>query len=64
MMEADNTAVRPFMADHLVELIGDTELYGWAHVHAFYVVWLQQPEQGWVMWADEDAKLKFRRAFV
>ena len=50
-METDKPAIRPLMANHLVELMGDTELYGWEPVHAFHAVWLQQLMHGQVKWA-------------
>ena len=43
-MEVEKPAVRPLMATHLVELMGDAKLYGWECVHAFHALWLQQLE--------------------
>ena len=60
VMEAEKPAIRPLMATHLQELMGDAELYGWESVRTFHVVWLQQLDHDMVTWADEDAKLKFR----
>lgn len=59
MMEAEKPMIRPFMANHLVELMMDAELYVWEPVCAFHTVWLQQREHSQVTWADEDAKVKF-----
>ena len=55
-MEAVKPAIRLLKANHLVELMGDAELYGWELVHVFNVVWLQQLEHSRVTWADEDAR--------
>ena len=63
-MEAGKPAVRPLMAAHVVELMGDDKLYGWEYVCAFHAVWLQQLEHGRITWADKDAKLKFQRVLV
>ena len=44
VMETVKFAVKPLMAKHLKELIGDTEVYGWPVVRLNYTVWLQQLE--------------------
>ena len=60
VMEVEKIAIRPFMAWHLLECMGNAELYGWERVLAFHAVRLQQLEYGRVMWAGEETKLKFR----
>ena len=52
------------MIQHLQDLVDDVDLYGWEPVWAFHAVWLQQLEEGCVTWADEEVKLKYRRALV
>ena len=42
VMAAEKMAVHPLMAQHLQELMGDTELYGWETIGAFHAIWLQQ----------------------
>ena len=54
-MAIEKSSVHPLMAQHLQELMGDTELYGWEFVRAFHTIWLKQLEQQRVTWADEDA---------
>ena len=40
-MEAEKPAIiRTFMANHLVELMGDAKLYSWEPVHVFHAKWL------------------------
>ena len=41
-----DTLVKAQMMQQLEELVEDTDLYGWARVHAFHVAWLNQIEQG------------------
>ena len=64
MMEAEKLAITPLMAQHIQERMGDAELYRWEPVHACHAVWLQQLQHGRVTQADEESKLKFRRALV
>ena len=64
IMEAENPATKALMASHLVEQMGDAELYGWKAVCAFHAIWLQQLEHGCVSWADDEAKIMFCRALV
>ena len=52
------------MMQHLEEIMGDVDLYGWEHVNAYHGVWLNQLEQGRFTLNDTDAKLKFFRALV
>ena len=63
-MGAKKPAIRPLMATHLVELIGDTKLYGWECVHTYHAIWLQKLEHDHITWADEDVKLNFRRVLM
>ena len=42
VIEAGQASIRPFMANHVIDLMGDAELSGWEPVHAFHAVWLQQ----------------------
>ena len=60
----ENLAVHPLMVQHLQELMWDAELYSWEPTRSLHAVWLQQLEQGRVTLADEDAKVKLRRALV
>ena len=39
-MEAEPPTIKPLMAGHLVELMSDTEVYGWEQVCAFHAVLL------------------------
>ena len=58
VMATEKLSFHPLMAQHLHDLMGDAELYGWELVRAFHSIWLQQLEQGRVIWVDEDAKIK------
>ena len=64
VMEAEKQAFRPLIANHIVELMGDAELYDWELVCAFPIVWLQQQEHSQVILADETTKLKFRGVLI
>ena len=59
VMETKKPAMYPLMAQHLLELMGDVELYSWEPFGAFHAMWLQQLEHGHVTWASEDTKIKF-----
>ena len=52
------------MSKHLKELMSDSDIYGWALVHTYHVVWLQQINNGRAKWTDSYAKLEFHHAFV
>ena len=52
------------MSTHMVELMGDAELYRWEAVRALNVVQLQQMEQCRANWKDAKIKLSFRHALV
>ena len=64
MIMAGETGVTTIMLHHLQELMEDAEAYGWKSVHSYHPAWLQQLVQGWTSLADEDKKLKLRRALV
>ena len=53
-------AISENMMLHLEEPMGDVDLYGQEHVHA----WLNKLEQSRFTWDDADAKLRFHRALV
>ena len=38
MMAGKKDTIRPFMIQHLQELMEDMELYGWKHIPAFHAV--------------------------
>ena len=57
IMETVKPVRKPFILRHLKDLMADTEVYGWATVHAYHAVWLQQIENGRAQWMDVDAKL-------
>ena len=59
VMEGEKEAVRTQMNAHLKDLMVDSELYGLEKVHAYHAVWLNQLEQGWVRWDDQEEKLRF-----
>ena len=54
MVTAGEVTVRPFMFQHLQELMEDVELYRWE----------QQLEQCRVTWANEEHKMKYHRALI
>ena len=64
VMDAKRPPVMPLMAQHLLELMMDAEMYGWERVRAFHAVWLQQLKHGHVTWVDEDVKIKFQHTLV
>ena len=64
VMEGEKQSVKEWMANHLQDLMADTEHYGWEQIRAFYAMWLNELEQGRVSWDDDKAKLKFRWAIV
>ena len=45
VMAMEKESVRPYMLQHLQDLMADAELYSWEPARAFYAVWLQQSEQ-------------------
>ena len=56
-MKDEKEAVRAKMASHLEDLMEDVELYGWERVRAYHIVWLNQLEQGWATWENEEEKV-------
>ena len=58
VMSAEKPSMHPLVADHLQNLMGDTELYSWETIRAFHAMWFQQLELGRVTWADEEVKVK------
>ena len=64
VMEPPKPAVHPLMAQCLLELMEDAELYSWEPIRAFHAMLLQQLEHDHVTRADEDAKIKFRNTLV
>ena len=54
------TSIWSLMMQHLYDLMADAELYGLEPIRACHSVWLQQLEQGRVIWADEEGKHRYR----
>ena len=52
------------MLQHLQALVEDTEVYCWRVVRDYHAAWLQQIEQGWAAWGNENKKIKLRRLIV
>ena len=59
-----DSQVKEHIVLHLVDLMQDTDVYGWEKVRAFHASWMSQMEQRRCEWADADQKLKMRRALV
>ena len=59
IMQSEDTNTQGKITQHLEELMGDCNLYGWDKVQAFHGVWLNQMEQRCLLWKDSEAKLKF-----
>ena len=65
VMEGEKGAVRTTDINaHLKDLMVDTELCRWEKVCVYHVVWLNQLEQGWVSWDDQEEKLRSLHALV
>ena len=46
VIESVKPALKPIMGKHPRELMADIEVYEWAPVKVYHVVWLQQIENG------------------
>ena len=55
---------KPFLLQHLQELMEDAEIYSWRAVRDYHVAWLLNIEQGRASWKDTDKKNKLRRTLV
>ena len=64
VVASEKESIRPYMLQHLQDLMVDMELYGGEPVRAFHAIWLQQLKQGHATWADKEVKLKYQRALV
>ena len=64
VMAREKIAIKPYMLQHMQELMEDAESYGWELIRAYHAIWLQQLEQGRVSWPDEEKKMKYHRALV
>ena len=64
VMKDEKEAVRVKMASYLKDLMGDAELYGWERVRDYHGVWLNQLEQGWATWEDEEEKVRFWHGLI
>ena len=62
VMILEKQSVRPYMLQHLQDLMADADLYGWEPIRAFHAIWFQQLEQSHVTWDNEEVKLKYQRA--
>ena len=63
-MEEERDQVKPYMIEHLQELMEDVESYGWEPLRAYHAAWFQKMEQERVSWADVEKKMKFRKMLV
>ena len=57
-MAAEKGSVKPYMLQHLHDLMADAKLYGWEPVRAFHALWLQQLEQGCITWDDDGCDIE------
>lgn len=64
IMETVKPIMKQIMGKHLKELMTDAEVYRWAPVRVYHVVWLHHIEHGQAKCSDVDTKLKFCRALV
>ena len=64
IINTQDSSVKRKMGDHLKDLMADAEMYRWEKMRAFHGVWMNQIEQGWCTWQDDEEKLKFRWALV
>ena len=64
MMVGEKESVRPFILQHLQQLMEYMEVYSWEAIRACHAIWLQQLELGRVTWANEVVKMKYRRALI
>ena len=46
VMATEKESIRPYMLQHLQNLMADVELYGWELIWAFHSIWLQTTRAG------------------
>ena len=58
-MHSEDSDTKDKIAQHLEELMRQSDLYVWEKVQAYHGVWLNQIEQDRLYWNDSEEKLKF-----
>ena len=59
VIAGEKDQIKPYMIQHLQELIDDAESLVWEPVRAYYAVWLQQLEEGRTSWSDDEKKMEY-----
>ena len=57
VVKGEEGVIKDKMATYLEQLKVDSELYGWEKFRTYNSVWMNNIDQGWAKWQEEDVKL-------